>query len=311
MKWELSDGHARSEGLPGVRVRGSPFPGTIGVAPSPQLMRTLRDREAELESRVGLDLSAFSPPPIPVLAADGLGTLPPREIGGNLDVRHLTAGSRVFFPVHTPGALVSLGDMHFAQGEGEMCGSAIETGAEITLRFDVARSPSWIPRFPAFESISESPRRYVATSGIPVTDDGANEFMDVGLAACRALLEMIDYLTSTYGFQREAAYVLASVVGELRVSQIVDLRTRWYHSFCRSTSSITTEARHKRRRAHAPHPVRAQRFSSRSLSLGAWMFPSGRSNPVITAGMPLRVSAGARGSEPPVLTSRGATPTAR
>jgi len=223
VKWDLGDGHARSEALPGVRVPGSPFPGTIGVAPSPDLMRTLREREAELDSRVGLDLSAFSPPPIPSLAADGLGTLPPREIGGNLDVRHLAVGARVFFRVHTPGALVSLGDIHFAQGEGEVCGSAIETGAEVTLRFDVAKSPRWLPRFPVFESMSEPSRRYVATSGIPVTDDGTNELMDVGLAARRALLEMIDYLMSTYGFEREAAYVLTSVAGELRMSQIVDL----------------------------------------------------------------------------------------
>jgi formamidase len=56
-----------------------------------------------------------------------------------------------------------------------------------------------------------------------VSDDGTNELMDVGIAARRALLEMIDYLTSTYGFAREAAYVLASVAGELRISQIVDL----------------------------------------------------------------------------------------
>ena len=82
---------------------------------------------------------------------------------------------------------------------------------------------AWLPRFPVFETMSEPPRRYVATSGIPVTDGGTNALMDVGLAARRALLEMIDYLMSTYGFEREAAYVLASVAGELRVSQIVDL----------------------------------------------------------------------------------------
>lgn len=223
VKWELEDGHARSEALPGIRVPGSPFPGTIGVAPSPRLMREIREREAELDSRVELDLSAFSPSPVPWQAADGLGTLPPREIGGNLDVRHLAAGSRLFLHIHVPGALVSLGDIHFAQGEGEVCGSAIETGAEVTLRFAVMKSPRWLPRFPAFESTYEPPRRYVGTSGIPVSDDGSNELLDVGLAARRALLELIDYLTATYGFDRAAAYVLASIVGELRISQIVDL----------------------------------------------------------------------------------------
>jgi formamidase len=223
VKWDLSGDHARSEELPGIHIRGSPFPGTIGIAPDQELMRSLREREEELASRVKLDLSAFSPPPVPSEARDGLGTLPPREIGGNLDVRHLGSGSRLFFRVHVPGALVSLGDIHFAQGEGEVCGSAIETGAEVTLRFDVLKSPRWLPRYPFFESPAEPSRRYIATSGIPVTDDGANELMDVGLAARQALLEMVGYLTFTYGFTREAAYVLASVAGEMRVSQIVDL----------------------------------------------------------------------------------------
>jgi formamidase len=149
--------------------------------------------------------------------------MPPRETGGNLDVRHLTGGSRVFFPVHVPGALLSLGDIHFAQGEGEVCGSAIETGADVTLRLDVVGSPSWRPRFPAFESAPERPRSYVATSGVSVTDAGRQELMDVGLAARQALIETIEYLTATYGFEREAAYVLASVAGELRISQVVDL----------------------------------------------------------------------------------------
>ena len=223
VKWELKGGVARSDALPGVRVSGSPFPGTIGVAPSRRLMDSLRSREVQLASRTGVDLSAFSPPPIPAEVDDGLAMLPPREIGGNLDVKHLAAGARLVFEVQTPGALVSLGDIHFAQGEGEVCGSAIETGADVTLRFEVVKDPSWRPRFPVFESKVETSGQYVATTGIPIADDGTNELMDVGLAARRALLEMIDYLASTYGFEREAAYVLASVAGELRISQIVDL----------------------------------------------------------------------------------------
>jgi formamidase len=223
VKWELKGGYAVSQELPGVRILGAPFPGTIGVAPDLDLMESLRDREAALSTRAGLDLSAFSPPPIPTEAEDGLSTLPPRETGGNLDIRHLGVGSRLFFHVRVPGALVSLGDIHFAQGEGEVCGSAIETGARVTLGFEVVKSPPWRPRFPAFESSRDVAKRYVATSGIPVTDSGVNELLDVTLAARRALLEMIDYLSSTYGFEQEAAYVLASVAGELRVSQIVDL----------------------------------------------------------------------------------------
>jgi formamidase len=221
--WELDGRHARSAALPGVAVPGNPFPGTIGVAPSRELLELVNRREAELARRTGLDLSELSPPPVPPAAADGLGTLPPREIGGNLDVRHLTSGARLLLPVHVPGALLSLGDVHFAQGEGEVCGSAIEIGARVTFGVDVASSPAWTPRFPAFETAVQPERRYLATTGISVDDDGRQQLLDVGLAARRALLELIDYLVATYGFAREAAYVLASVAAELRISGVVDL----------------------------------------------------------------------------------------
>jgi formamidase len=223
VKWELDGRYARSAELPGVAVPGNPFPGTIGVAPSRELLERVRRREDELAGRAGFDLSEPSPPPVPAAASDGLGTLPPREIGGNLDVRYLSAGSRLLLPVHVPGALLSLGDVHFAQGEGEVCGTAIEIGAGVTFRVEVASSPVWTPRFPAFETAAQPERRYLATTGISVTDDGRNELLDVGLAARRALLELIDYLVETYAFAREAAYVLASVAAELRISQVVDI----------------------------------------------------------------------------------------
>ena len=220
--WQLDGGHARSGLLPGVAVPADPFPGTIGVAPSRALIESVRRREDELGRRASLDLDSFLPPAVPGSAADGLGTLPPREIGGNLDVRHLARGSRLFLPVHVPGALLSLGDVHFAQGEGEVCGSSIEIGARVTFRVDVSRS-GWAPRFPAFETPARPDRRYVATTGIPLGDDGTNELLDLGLASRRALIELIDYLVATYGYAREAAYVLASVAAELRISQVVDL----------------------------------------------------------------------------------------
>jgi formamidase len=221
--WEVDGRHARSAELPGIAIPGDPFPGTIGVAPSAELVEHLRRREDELASRAGLDLSELSAPAVPASAADGLGTLPPREIGGNLDIRHLARGSRLLLPVHVPGALLSLGDVHFAQGEGEVCGSAIEIGATVTFRVEVSSAPVWEPRFPAFETAVQPQRRYIATTGISLADDGRNELLDIGLAARRALLELIDYLAATYGFGREAAYVLASVAAELRISQVVDL----------------------------------------------------------------------------------------
>jgi formamidase len=223
VKWELDGRHARSAELPGIAVPGDPFPGTIGVAPSQGLMRQVRQREEEVARTTGFDLSLLLPPPVPVAAANGLGTLPPREIGGNVDIRHLARGSRLFLRVRVPGALLSLGDVHFAQGEGEVCGSAIEIGARVTVRVNVTPAPTWTPRFPAYETAPRPERRYLATTGVSIADDGRNELLDVGLAARRALLELVDYLAATYGFTREAAYVLASVAAELRLSEVVDL----------------------------------------------------------------------------------------
>jgi formamidase len=221
--WTNDGVRARADCLPGVAIPAAPFPGTIGVAPSPTAMREIREREAELARREELDLTDFQPPAVPARARDGLSTMPPREIGGNLDVRGLRRGSRLVLPVQVPGALLSLGDVHFAQGEGEVCGSAIEVGAEVTIRVEVVSSPRWVPRFPVYETPAEAPRRYLATTGIPITDDGRNRLLDPALAARRALLELIEYLTVTYGFDREAAYVLASVAAELRLSAVVDL----------------------------------------------------------------------------------------
>jgi formamidase len=221
--WRLDPSVGRSDALPGFRIPADPFPGTIGLAPSAQLMETVRRREDALFERAGLDLSDFTPPPVPAHAADGLGTLPPREIGGNLDLRQFVQGARLFLPVHVPGALLSLGDCHYAQGDGEVCGSAIEIGAQVTLRLDVVRGGAWRPRFPALETAERPARKAFATTGIPLTDGGDNELLDVGLAMRRALLEMIDFLGAVHGLSRQAAYVLISVAAEVRVAEAVDL----------------------------------------------------------------------------------------
>jgi formamidase len=221
--WRLDSTHARSGELPGFAVPADPFPGTIGVAPSEALLADIRRREDELAARVGLDLSDFSAPPVPAHAAKGLGLLPPREIGGNLDLRQFVCGARMFLPVHVPGALLSLGDCHYAQGDGEVCGSAIEIGAQVTIRLDVVHRPSWRPRFPMVEAPARPARRAIVTTGIPVTDANQNELLDIGLAARRALLEMIEFLQEVHGLSREAAYALCSVAADLRIAQTVDL----------------------------------------------------------------------------------------
>ena len=117
-----------------MAVPAGVFAGVIGVAPSRELFERARAREAR-PGRRGGDLEPPSPSwPAPPAAADGLRTYPPRENGGNMDVRDLVAGSRLLLPVHVPGALLSIGDLHFAQGDGEVCISAIETGGSATFR---------------------------------------------------------------------------------------------------------------------------------------------------------------------------------
>jgi formamidase len=219
-RWELAGGVARSEQVPGAAVPAYTHAGVIGVAPSAELFERAREREAALGT-------ANPPSPVhawPPEAAAGLRTYPPRENGGNVDIRDLGPGARLWLPVHVPGALLSAGDLHFAQGDGEVCISAIETGGAATFRVGLRRAPEarWRPRFPCYEAPPRPARTMFATTGIPLADDGSQGDLDLNLATRRALLELLGWLEHERGFGREAAYVLMSVAAELRVSELVD-----------------------------------------------------------------------------------------
>jgi formamidase len=216
VKWEIENGAARSAELPGVIVPEELFAGVIGVAPSHERLESFRRREEELRDRGQLVADPMPEEAIPPEAAEGIRTIPPREVGGNMDTRQLVAGSRLWLPIDVAGALFSIGDLHFAQGDGEVCGTAIEVAGAVTVRFSLHDGPA--PRLPRFEcpSIPDPPR--FGTMGIPV-DDG----LDLNVAARVALLEMIDHLVERYGFERPAAYALCSVAVDLRVSEVVDV----------------------------------------------------------------------------------------
>ena len=223
VKWAIEGGRARSTDLPGVAIPEAMFPGVLGVAPSHELMAETHRRENELKARGGAVADQAEYASVPASAAAGLRTIPPRETGGNLDIRQLVAGSRAYLPVQVPGALFSIGDLHYAQGDGETCGVAIEVAGAVTVRFGLQKSPAWRPRFPAYETPARPERRSFATTGIPVTPDGRNESLDLTLAARAAVLEMVDYLGATRGLTREQAYVLVSVAVDLRLSEVVDV----------------------------------------------------------------------------------------
>ena len=134
-------------------------------------------------------------------------------------------------PVDVPGALFSAGDCHFAQGDGEATGTALEITATVKLRFDVVKrdAAAWRPRYPSFEyreapvPAGSTPRQWFATTGLPIDTDGSNGYFDLTLCAREALREMIAYLTGVRGLTREQAYVLVSVAGDLKISEGVDV----------------------------------------------------------------------------------------
>jgi formamidase len=139
-----------------------------------------------------------------------------------MDLRDLGPGARLWLPVHAPGALLSIGDLHFAQGDGEVCISAIEVGGSATVRVGLRRDENWRPTLPCYEAVPRPPRPMFATTGIPLADDGTQGDLDLNLATRRALLELLGWLQAEHGFGREAAYALMSVAAELRISELVD-----------------------------------------------------------------------------------------
>lgn len=179
--WKLADGYA--EFRPGIRIPLEPFCGEMGVAPAQP--------------------GAFS-------------TIPPGPNGGNIDTKHLTKGATVYLPVLVPGALFSVGDGHAAQGDGEVCGTAIETPMRITLRLTV-RKDVHVPELQFCTAGPLTPRTntapYYATTG---------HGPDLMEAARNAVRHMIDYLERTHGLSRPDAYMLCSVAADLKINEVVD-----------------------------------------------------------------------------------------
>jgi acetamidase/formamidase len=180
--WDLTDKrHARMSH--GIAVPIAPFPGVLGVA---------------------LD------------EPGGHSTMPPRRAGGNMDIKQLTAGTTLFLPVLVDGALFSAGDAHAAQGDGEVCVTAVEMSARVTLRFDLQSGR----RMPEPQLRTRGPID-VATNRGPyyaVTAHGPDLFA----SSQQAVRYMIDHLVEERGLSREEAYIVCSVAVDLKISEIVD-----------------------------------------------------------------------------------------
>jgi formamidase len=232
--WDLADNWATSRQLPGVRIPGGSFMGVSGVAPSRSQVEAWTRREADVAGRGGMALPPDADGAVPLsgpAATHGLRTLPPRENGGNFDVKHLTKGAKLLLPVAVEGALFSTGDGHFAQGDGEVCVTAVEMGATCVVRFRVHRGEAerhrirW-PRFQRSDYFIDprwaAPQRFVATMGMPVDEQGVNQGENLNVACRSAVLNMMALLAER-GFTREQAYVLCSVAVDLRISNVVDV----------------------------------------------------------------------------------------
>lgn len=169
---------------PGGRVPLKPFCGVIGLAPA----------EAGQHSVV-----------------------PPRRVGGNMDIRDLSTGAELYLPVEVKGGLFSLGDTHAAQGDGEVCGTAIESPIAATVRFDLMKGANLpFPRFTTPGPVS----RYLDAEGYEVTTGIGPDLM---AGARGAVSGMIDLLTARHKMSAIDAYMLCSVCADLRISEIVDM----------------------------------------------------------------------------------------
>jgi formamidase len=163
------------------------------------------------------------------VAAEAARTAPPRENGGNQDIKNLSKGTRVFYPVFVDGANLSLGDLHFSQGDGEItfCG-AIEMGGFIDLHVDLIKGGMdtyGVSENAIFMPGIVDPRfsEWLAFSGTSVTLDGEQKYLDSHLSYQRACLHAIDYLTK-FGYSREQAYLLLGAAPiEGRLSGVVDI----------------------------------------------------------------------------------------
>jgi acetamidase/formamidase len=150
--------------------------------------------------------------------------IPPRRVGGNMDIRDLAAGTTLYLPVEVEGALFSVGDTHGAQGDGEVCGTAIESPMEITLTFNLVKAtPLAFPRF----STQGPATRHLDARGYEVTTGIGPDLMQ---AARDAVAGMVDLLGARHGMAAVDAYMLASTCADLRIPEIVDA-PNWVVSF--------------------------------------------------------------------------------
>jgi len=240
--WNFSGIYANSRHIPGVEFAGIMHPGLIGCLPSHELLDTWNKREkalfdtnpervpalATLPYAATAHLGRMPKGDVAAAAAVAARTVPPREHGGNCDIKNLTKGSTCYFPVYVKGGGLSMGDIHFSQGDGEItfCG-AIEMAGYLDLRVKIIKGG--IAKYgitnPVFKSSPLEPTysSYMIFEGISVDEGGTQHYLDVHVAYRRACLNAIEYLKK-FGYTGAQAYaILGTAPVEGRISGIVDI----------------------------------------------------------------------------------------
>jgi len=260
--WKLNRLEAVSDQIPGVRVPFNGFMGTVGTLPGKPEVEAWVAREKQLGEAGGI---ALQPEPTGALPAalcgpngsskaECLRTIPPRENGGNMDIKQMVVGTTLLLPCYVDGCGLFVGDVHYAQGDGEVAGTAIEMGAKVTVRAEIRRGmAAMMTNGPHFEGGSQlkglAPDRFYATVGYPLKKAGevlpyvtyldsrkiaplTNLSEDLTAAARSALVEMIEWLKRSKGFTGEQAYVITSVACDLRIGNLVDLPNYAVSAIC-------------------------------------------------------------------------------
>ena len=239
--WDFHGMFTTSRHVPGVKYAGLIHPGLIGCLPDPKMLETWNIREQALIDSDPATGGLANPPFAGTAhmgkltgeakakaAATGARTVPPREHGGNCDIKDLSRGSKIFFPVYVDGAGLSVGDLHFSQGDGEItfCG-AIEMAGWVHMKVSLIKGgmAKYGIKNPIFKPSPIVPtyNDYVIFEGISVDESGKQYYLDVNVAYRQACLNAIEYLKK-FGYSGAQAYsILGTAPVQGHISGVVDV----------------------------------------------------------------------------------------
>ncbi|MPS48724.1 formamidase [Methylobacillus sp.] len=239
--WDFHGIYTTSRHVPNVKFAGIMHPGLIGCLPSRELLDEWNKREGELIATAPDSVPPLACPPTAksavmgrlkgdaavAAANEGARTVPPRDNGGNCDIKNLTKGSRIYFPVYVKDGGLSMGDLHFSQGDGEItfCG-AIEMAGYLDIKVGLIKEgvKKYGIKNPLFQPSPLSPtyRDYLIFEGISVDEQGKQHYLDVHVAYRQACLNAIEYLKK-FGYSGEQAVaILGTAPVEGHISGVVD-----------------------------------------------------------------------------------------